>query len=180
MRAAGLLALMGVFDLVGTTGAGWLSDRWSSRRLLGVVLRPARAVAVLPAVRARAARRRGLWVFAVWYGLDWIATVPPTLRLATDAFGAERAPIMFGWIGAGHQIGAALTAFSAGWIRTTLGDYQAGFLGVGRALPARGGAGAAGGTAGRSGAVRAAASGCDARLALRAVEGSRACAPGDC
>ncbi len=66
-------------------------------------------------------------MFAVWYGLDWIATVPPTLRLATDAFGAERAPIMFGWIAAGHQVGAALTAFGAGWIRTTLGDYHLAF-----------------------------------------------------
>jgi hypothetical protein len=70
-------------------------------------------------------------VVAVWYGLDWIATVPPTLRLATDAFGPERAPIIFGWIGAGHQIGAALTAFSAGWIRTALGDYQLAFWGSG-------------------------------------------------
>ena len=53
--------------------------------------------------------------------------MPPTLRLATDAFGAERAPIMFGWIAAGHQVGAALTAFGAGWIRTTLGDYHLAF-----------------------------------------------------
>ncbi len=63
----------------------------------------------------------------MWYGLDWIATVPPTVKLATDAFGKERAPIMFGWIAAGHQLGAAITAFSAGWIRTTLGDYQLAF-----------------------------------------------------
>ena len=60
----------------------------------------------------------------MWYGLDWVATVPPTLRLTTDAFGTERAPIVFGWIAVGHQIGAALTAFSAGWIRTAFGDYQ--------------------------------------------------------
>ena len=65
-----------------------------------------------------------LSVFAVFYGLDWIATVPPTVKLATDAFGPTRAPVMFGWIAAGHQVGAALTALSAGWIRTTLGDYQ--------------------------------------------------------
>ena len=73
----------------------------------------------------------GLWVFAAWYGLDWIATVPPTLRLTTDAFGAERAPVVFGWIGAGHQVGAALTAFAAGWVRTNVGDYQLAFWGSG-------------------------------------------------
>ncbi len=69
----------------------------------------------------------GLVVFAVWYGLDWIATVPPTVKLATDAFGKERAPIMFGWIAAGHQLGAATAALGAGWIRTSTGDYRTAF-----------------------------------------------------
>jgi hypothetical protein len=69
--------------------------------------------------------------FAVFYGLDWIATVPPTLRLATDAFGPVRAPVMFGWIAAGHQVGAALTALTAGWVRATFGDYQMAFWGSG-------------------------------------------------
>jgi MFS family permease len=126
VRAASLLALMGVFDLVGTTGAGWLSDRWSSRWLLAWYY-GLRGLSLFFLPFALAGSETGLWVFAVWYGLDWIATVPPTLRLATDAFGAERAPIMFGWIGAGHQVGAALTAFGAGWIRTTLGDYHLAF-----------------------------------------------------
>jgi MFS family permease len=126
VRAAGLLALMGVFDLVGTTGAGWLSDRWSSRWLLAWYY-GLRGLSLFFLPFALGGSETGLWVFAVWYGLDWIATVPPTLRLATDAFGAERAPIMFGWIGAGHQVGAALTAFGAGWIRTTLGDYHLAF-----------------------------------------------------
>jgi MFS family permease len=126
VRAASLLALMGVFDLVGTTGAGWLSDRWSSRWLLAWYY-GLRGLSLFFLPFALAGSETGLWVFAVWYGLDWIATVPPTLRLATDAFGAERAPIMFGWIAAGHQVGAALTAFGAGWIRTTLGDYQLAF-----------------------------------------------------
>jgi MFS family permease len=130
VRAASLLALMGVFDLVGTTGAGWLSDRWSSRRLLAWYY-GLRGLSLFFLPFALSGSQTGLWVFAVWYGLDWIATVPPTLRLATDAFGPERAPIMFGWIGAGHQIGAALTAFSAGWIRTTLGDYRVAFWGSG-------------------------------------------------
>ena len=126
VRAASLLALMGVFDLVGTTGAGWLSDRWSSRWLLAWYY-GLRGLSLFFLPFALGGSETGLWVFAVWYGLDWIATVPPTLRLATDAFGAERAPIMFGWIAAGHQVGAALTAFGAGWIRTTLGDYRLAF-----------------------------------------------------
>jgi MFS family permease len=130
VRAASLLALMGVFDLMGTTGAGWLSDRWSSRHLLAWYY-GLRGLSLFFLPFALSGSHGGLWVFAVWYGLDWIATVPPTLRLATDAFGAERAPIFFGWIGAGHQIGAALTAFMAGWIRTTLGDYRLAFLGSG-------------------------------------------------
>ena len=130
VRAAGLLALMGVFDLVGTTGAGWLTDRWSSRYLLAWYY-GLRGLSLFFFPFALTGPEASLWVFAVWYGLDWIATVPPTLRLATDAFGAERAPIVFGWIGVGHQIGAALTAFSAGWIRTTFGDYQLAFWGSG-------------------------------------------------
>ena len=126
VRAAGLLALMGIFDLVGTTGSGWLSDRWDSRHLLAWYY-GLRGLSLLYLPHALAGQHAGLWIFAVWYGLDWIATVPPTVRLANDAFGTMRAPIMFGWIGAGHQIGAALTAYAAGWIRTSLGDYQAAF-----------------------------------------------------
>jgi predicted MFS family arabinose efflux permease len=126
VRAAGLLALMGMFDLVGTTGSGWLSDRWSSRHLLAWYY-GLRGLSLLYLPHALAGQHAGLWIFAVWYGLDWIATVPPTVRLANDAFGTARAQIMFGWIGAGHQIGAALTAYAAGWIRTTGGDYQPAF-----------------------------------------------------
>ena len=130
VRAASLLALMGVFDLVGTTGAGWLSDRWSSRHLLAWYY-GLRGLSLFFLPFALGGPQTGLWVFAVWYGLDWIATVPPTLRLATDAFGPERAPIVFGWIGTGHQIGAALAAFAAGWVRTNAGDYRLAFWGSG-------------------------------------------------
>lgn len=130
VRAAGLLALMGMFDLVGTTGAGWLSDRWSSRHLL-MGYYGLRGISLFFLPWALAGSGGGLWAFAVWYGLDWVATVPPTLRLATDAFGPVRAPIMFGWIGTGHQVGAALAAFAAGWIRTTQGDYRLAFWGSG-------------------------------------------------
>ncbi len=126
VRAAGLLALMGMFDLAGTTGSGWLTDRWDSRKLLAWYY-SLRGLSLVFLPFALAGTSTGLLVFAVWYGLDWIATVPPTVKLVTDAFGKERAPIMFGWIAAGHQLGAAITAFSAGWIRTTLGDYQLAF-----------------------------------------------------
>src|SRR6185503_16024551 len=130
VRAAGLLALMGIFDLAGTTASGWLSDRWDSRRLLAWYY-GLRGLSLLFLPFALATPGTGLLVFAVFYGLDWIATVPPTVRLATDAFGTARAPVMFGWIAAGHQVGAALTALSAGWVRTTLGDYQVAFWGSG-------------------------------------------------
>jgi MFS family permease len=126
VRAAGLLAIMGAFDLAGTTASGWLSDRWDSRRLLAWYY-GVRGLSLLFLPFALGGPGTGLWVFAVFYGLDWIATVPPTVKLATDAFGSARAPVMFGWIAAGHQVGAALTALTAGWVRTTLGDYQVAF-----------------------------------------------------
>jgi MFS family permease len=130
VRAAGLLALMGIFDLAGTTASGWLSDRWDSRRLLAWYY-GLRGLSLLFLPLALAGPGAGLLVFAVFYGLDWVATVPPTVRLATDAFGPTRGPVMFGWIAAGHQVGAALTALTAGWVRTAFGDYQAAFWGSG-------------------------------------------------
>lgn len=127
VRAAGLVAMMGVFDLFGTTASGWLTDRWDSRVLLAWYY-SLRGLSLVFLPRALAGGESGsLMIFAVWYGLDWIATVPPTVKLATDAFGKERAPIIFGWIGAGHQLGAAMAALGAGWIRTTTGDYRTAF-----------------------------------------------------
>ncbi len=75
----------------------------------------------------------GLSLFAIFYGLDWLATVPPTLRLATDAFGRADAPIVFGWILTGHQIGAAVAAFGAGWLRSSLETYLQAFILAGAA-----------------------------------------------
>lgn len=66
--------------------------------------------------------------FAIFYGLDWIATVPPTVRLTADAFGRENVGVMFGWIFASHQVGAALAATFAGTVRTYLGDYMVAFI----------------------------------------------------
>lgn len=126
VRAAGLLAMMGVFDLVGTTLSGWLSDRYDSRVLLfcyyffrglSLLFLPYSDFTVY-----------GLSLFAVFYGLDWIATVPPTVRLTTDAFGKRDAPIVFGWITAGHQVGAGVAASGAGFLRTEFGAYTEAFL----------------------------------------------------
>ncbi|MGG2045417.1 MFS transporter [Burkholderia gladioli] len=122
VQGASLLAAMGIFDLIGTTASGWLSDRYDSRVLSVLVLRAARTVADLPAARLRHRLLR-LPLFAVFYGLDWIATVPPTVRLATDIWGKERAPIVFGWIVAGHQLGAAFATLGAGLLRASLGTY---------------------------------------------------------
>lgn len=130
VRAAGLLAMMGVFDLVGTTASGWLSDRRDSRWLLfwyyGL-----RGLSLLFLPYAFQLSEGALAVFAIFYGLDWIATVPPTMKLTTDVFGRQDAPVAFGWIFAGHQIGASFGALSAGIIRTSTATYTLAFLGAG-------------------------------------------------
>ncbi len=130
VRAAGLLALMGVFDLIGTTASGWLSDRRDSRWLLfwyyGL-----RGLSLLFLPYAFQLSEGALAVFAIFYGLDWIATVPPTLKLTTDVFGPQEAPVAFGWIFAGHQIGASFGALSAGIIRTSTATYTLAFLAAG-------------------------------------------------
>jgi sugar phosphate permease len=126
VRAAGLLAAMGVFDFIGTTGSGWLSDRWNNRYLLSWYY-GLRGLSLLFLPYALVNTSVGLPVFAVFYGLDWIATVPPTVRLTTNVFGRESAPIMFGWIVAAHQLGAATAALGAGALRTALGGYVEAF-----------------------------------------------------
>jgi sugar phosphate permease len=127
VAAAGLLAAMGIFDLVGTTLSGWLSDRWSNRGLLAWYY-GLRGLSLIYLPFAFDISFYGLSLFTVFYGLDWIATVPPTVRLVTRAFGVERGPIMFGWIAAAHQLGAALTAFAAGALRGALGSYVEAFM----------------------------------------------------
>jgi predicted MFS family arabinose efflux permease len=126
VRAAGLLAVMGVFDIVGTTASGWLSDRFSSRYLLFVYYL-LRGVSLLFLPHTLAHSQSHLNWFAIFYGLDWVATVPPTIRLASDVFGRENAGVIYGWIGASHQLGAALAAIGAGAIRTSYGDYRGAF-----------------------------------------------------
>jgi predicted MFS family arabinose efflux permease len=122
VRGAGMLAMMGVCDLVGTTLSGWLSDRFNNRVLLfwyyGL-----RGLALIFLPFAFGYQYFGLPLFGLFYGLDWIATVPPTVRLTTDVFGSRDAPVVFGWVVAGHQLGAAFAALGAGMLRSTLGTY---------------------------------------------------------
>jgi sugar phosphate permease len=129
VQAASLLAAMGIFDFFGTIGSGWLSDRFDNRFLLFWYygLRGLSLVA-LPFTDFSF---YGLSLFAMFYGLDWIATVPPTVRLTTQRFGPERANLVFGWIFAGHQIGAAAAAFGAGLSRTLLASYLPAFFAAG-------------------------------------------------
>lgn len=126
VQAAGLLALMGFFDLFGTTLSGWLTDRFDPRKLLffyyglrglSLIYLPYSDFSLV-----------SLSVFAVFYGLDWIATVPPTVRIANEAFGDKNAPLVFGWVVAGHQLGAACAAFFAGFMRSAQGDYLQAFM----------------------------------------------------
>lgn len=129
VAAAGLLTTMGFFDLIGTSLSGWLTDRYDPRRLLFVYycLRGLALVA-LPFIDFGAL---SLGIFAIFYGLDWIATVPPTVALANRTFGERDAPIIFGWIVVGHQIGAAAAAFGAGLIRQETGSYSPAFIAAG-------------------------------------------------
>jgi predicted MFS family arabinose efflux permease len=126
VQAASLLAAMGIFDFFGTIASGWFSDRYDNRWLLfwyyglrglSLVFLPFTDFTFY-----------GLSLFAVFYGLDWIATVPPTVRLTAQRFGAERANLVFGWIFAGHQLGAGIAAFGAGLSRTMLATYLPAFF----------------------------------------------------
>lgn len=121
--AASLLALIGLFDIVGTIASGWLTDRMDSRILLGwyYALRGA-SLLVLPVLFA-ATVRPSMVVFILFYGLDWVATVPPTVALCREYFGAS-GPVVFGWVFASHQFGAAIAATTTGLLRDRLGNYD--------------------------------------------------------
>ncbi|MGW1148838.1 MFS transporter [Streptomyces sp. NPDC002454] len=121
--AGSLLALVGVFDVIGTIASGWLTDRYEARRLLAVyyALRGL-SLLFLPMLLAPEVRPPMVF-FIVFYGLDWVATVPPTIALCREHYGAD-ASIVFGWVLASHQIGAALTAFLGGLARDAFGSYD--------------------------------------------------------
>ena len=147
--AASLLAMIGVFDIVGTVGSGWLTDRFDPRKLL-LVYYGFRGLALLALPFAFDSRYAALVGFAIVYGLDWVATVPPTSALATSTF-PQHAGVVFAWIFSAHQFGAATAAWGAGMVRTTTGEYTAAWAvaggwpcrGAGRA-PHRGAAAPAG------------------------------------
>ncbi|GGK41245.1 MFS transporter [Nocardia camponoti] len=121
--AAGLLALVGIFDVAGTIASGWLSDRFDPRYLLvGYYALRGLSLLILPSLLGPYTQP-SMWVFVVFYGLDWIATVPPTVLLCRELFG-EDGPIAFGWVFAAHQVGAAIAATGAGLIRDINGSYD--------------------------------------------------------
>ena len=130
VTAASLLATIGIFDLVGTLCSGWLTDRYDPRWLLfwyyGL-----RGLSLLALPYVIGSTHLGLIAFVVFYGLDWVATVPPTVALTAGAFGRERVGVVFGWIFGAHQLGAAVAAWGAGAARTWLGDYQSAFVTAG-------------------------------------------------
>jgi len=129
VSAASLLALIGVFDIVGTVGSGWLTDRFDPRKLL-LVYYGFRGLALLALPAAFGSQYAALLGFAVVYGLDWVATVPPTSALATSTF-PLRSGVVFAWIFSAHQFGAATAAWAAGLVRTSTGEYTAAWTAAG-------------------------------------------------
>lgn len=127
--AASMLAMMGLFDFAGTLASGWLSDRFDNRWLLfwyyGL-----RGLSLLYLPFSDFSLY-SLSIFAMFYGLDWVATVPPTVKLTAQRFGAERANVVFGWIFAGHQLGAASAALAGGLSRTVWQSYMPAFVAAG-------------------------------------------------
>jgi sugar phosphate permease len=129
--AAGLLAVVGIFDIVGTIASGWLTDRFDSRKLLAIYygLRGVSLI-VLPLLFSDRLDPP-MAFFVIFYGLDWVATVPPTLALCRAAFGDADGPVVFGWVLASHQVGAGAIALGAGIVRDQLGTYDPAWYGAG-------------------------------------------------
>jgi predicted MFS family arabinose efflux permease len=121
--AASLLAVVGLFDIAGTIFSGWLTDRLDPRLLLlAYYLLRGLSLFLLPSLFAPGVHA-DMVAFIVFYGLDWVATVPPTLALCRQYFGAQ-APVVFGWVFASHQLGSALAAWGGGVIRDVTGSYD--------------------------------------------------------
>jgi MFS family permease len=125
--AASLLALVGVFDVVGTLCSGYLTDRFDPRKLLFFYygLRGL-SLFLLPSILFSTVHPSTL-VFVIFYGLDWVATVPPTLVLSRIVLGPGRGTIVYGWVFVAHQIGASVAALGAAVLRVQLGDYAVSF-----------------------------------------------------
>jgi MFS family permease len=128
VAAAGAVALLGALNIVGTLASGWLTDRYDNRKLLAAYYGfRAMSLFALPLIYDF----RGLLLFAVVYGLDWIATVPPTVNLTATIFGRASVGTLYGWIWFSHMVGAALAAYAGGFFRVLLGDYHLMFVSAG-------------------------------------------------
>lgn len=128
VAASGALAVMGVFNFVGTIASGWLTDRWDPRKLL-LIYYTFRGLSLflVPFIHDT----MSIGAFAVLFGLDYIATVPPTVALVADRFGQRNVGVVYGWVFASHMIGAAIAAWAAGVVRDSVGDYAAAFVAAG-------------------------------------------------
>ena len=125
--AASLLALVGVFDLVGTIASGWLTDRYDPRKLLFFYYGfRGLSLFLLPSILFASVHPSTL-VFVIFYGLDWVATVPPTIMLCRTILGPERATVVYGWVFAAHQIGGSIAAFGGAVLRVQFGNYAIAF-----------------------------------------------------
>ena len=122
VAAASLLATIGVFDLIGTMASGWLTDRYDPRLLLAWYY-GLRGLSLLALPYVFGSPHFGLILFVIFYGLDWVATVPPPVALTAEIFGREKVGVVFGWIFAAHMFGAAAAAWGAGAARTWFGGY---------------------------------------------------------
>lgn len=127
VTAASFLAVIGIADVAGTLISGWLSDRVDSRKLLAWYY-GLRGLSLIFLPYAYAMGIPALVLFVIFYGLDWVATVPPTVRLASDIFGKQSAGRVYAWVYAAHQLGAATAAYGAGALRNSLGTYTASFI----------------------------------------------------
>ncbi len=127
VTAASLLALVGVFDVVGTIFSGWLTDRYDPRKLLFVYyFFRGLSLFLLPSILFATVHPSTL-VFVIFYGLDWVATVPPTILLCRQVLGPQLTPVVYGWVFAAHQIGGSTAAFGAAVLHTKFGDYAYAF-----------------------------------------------------
>lgn len=121
--AASLLVIVGIFDIVGTVGSGWLTDRFDPRVLLGIYYGLRGVALIALPILIGPDIQPPLLLVMVLFGLDWVATVPPTVTLCREIYGVDRGAIVFGWVFASHMVGAAIAAAVSGWIRVSAGDY---------------------------------------------------------
>jgi predicted MFS family arabinose efflux permease len=127
--AAGLLAVVGIFDVFGTIASGWLTDRVNPRLLLALYYFGRGVALLLLPILLSDVIHPSLILFVVIYGLDWVATVPPTIAICNEVFG-KKGPIVFGWVFASHQVGASIATVVAGFIRDSTGEYTLAWFGA--------------------------------------------------